>query len=361
MNQKLREANIADERRAQQESEERQKIKESEAAWLKAEAESAAKANEQHPMPGLFPDSPDRHSRANANAPEEDLQPARRPRGFLSGLGKQFGFDQVKRSITPNAISPTNNTRPPQQAHEDSPPPPYSQEDSQTQRPAPQPETVTAPHQVQQNLLNLIQASRPHHSSSLQSNTTYNDVKETSTYCDAKPAHSLISIGEALGVRIFLDKDTEAKGVTSGKFLAENTSALHLFASVLHECADSFALKRNAVHIFYDDSGSTIAFNSNRALFFNYRYFENLHLPIAQQGKKAEAFTYWAVTMAHELAHNMVSDHSSQHSYYTESLIIKYFGKISTRLGPSDGTRANPLIDPLRQDSAAGRLLPDIE
>ena len=67
--------------------------------------------------------------------------------------------------------------------------------------------------------------------------------------------------------------------------------------------------------LVYDDSGSTIAFNSGKALFFNYRYFESLHLPSAQQGKKAEAVVYWSVVMAHELAHNVVPDHSSQHSY----------------------------------------------
>lgn len=62
-------------------------------------------------------------------------------------------------------------------------------------------------------------------------------------------------------------------------------------------------LARKCIHIFYDEAGSTIAFNQNKALFFNYRYFENLHLPMAQQGNSADSLVYWAVVMAHELAY----------------------------------------------------------
>ena len=84
--------------------------------------------------------------------------------------------------------------------------------------------------------------------------------------------------------------------------MAANASALSLFASILVDCANCFALARNTIHIFYDDRGGTIAFNQNKALFFNYRYFENLHLPAVMQGNKAEAVVYWCVVLAHELA-----------------------------------------------------------
>ena len=331
MNQKLKEAKIADERRRRQEAEERQKIEDNKAAWARSQAENAAKAKEQHQMPGVFPNSPDRNTKASGALSTEEPQPSR-PRGFLSELSKQFSFNQVKRPPTQSNLPTRDSTQSLQPAPEGSPPPPYPQDDAQKPRASDQPEVVTAPHQVQQNLVNLIQASQPHNSTSLQNQATYNDVKETNTYCDAKPAQNVKFIGEALGVRLFLDIEVQENGVTSTQFLAENTSALQLFASVLHICADSFALKRSAIHIFYDKSGSTIAFNANRALFFNYRYFENLHLPAVQQGKNAEAIVYWAVTMAHELAHNMISDHSSQHSYYTESLIMQYFGRISSKI-----------------------------
>lgn len=85
-------------------------------------------------------------------------------------------------------------------------------------------------------------------------------------------------------------------------FLAANASALDLFVSILLDCASVFSLARKTIHIFYDESGSTIAFNQNKALFFNYRYFENLHLPLVQQRNTANALVYWFVVMAHELA-----------------------------------------------------------
>lgn len=161
--------------------------------------------------------------------------------------------------------------------------------------------------------------------------------------------------------------------MTASRFLAANASALKLFASVLLDSADCFALQRKAVHIFYDDSGSTIAFNTRKALFFNYRYFENLHLPLVQQGNKTDAIAYWCVVMAHELAHNLVADHSAQHSYYTESLVIQYLGKIASKMAGqqhSEGLQSNGLIpaqqlapsvpsDPLRaaQQSDRSHLL----
>ena len=182
-----------------------------------------------------------------------------------------------------------------------------------------------------------------------------NSVKETQSYCDARPGHDISFVGEISGIRIFLSNTVVANGMFATKFMAANASALKLFASALLDCADVFALKRNSVHIFYDDAGSTIAFNQNKALFFNYRYFENLHLPSEQQGKKTDTLVYWCVVMAHELAHNLVSDHSAQHSYYTEAMVIQYFGKITGKIAGqkhSGGEGSTPVspVDPLRPE-----------
>ncbi|KAL9104382.1 MAG: hypothetical protein Q9163_000682 [Psora crenata] len=366
LNEKAREARIAEETRKRQLAEEQLQIQEREAAWRQTQAENAARAEGQRQMPGIFPDSPNQNRPGTArdiSAANEEPQSSK-PRGFLSGLGKQFGFDNVKRSLAQNALSTSNNTRPLEPAQEDVPPP-YSQEDSRKPSSVPQPETVTAPHRVQQNVMNAIQASRPHNSDSVRSQTSYHNVKETDTYCDTRPGHNITYVGESSGVRTFLSNDVVEKGITPEKFMAANASALTLFASVINECADSYALKRNTVHIYYDDTGSTIAFNTNKSLFFNYRYFENLHLPAVQQGKKAEAIVYWSVVMAHELAHNLVSDHSSGHSYWTETLIMQYFSKIALRVAQmspdKNGGAASLPPDPLRPNAGSERLLVDID
>ena len=378
LNEKAREARMAEETRKSLLAEEQKQIQAREAAWEQSQAENAARAQKQRQMPGIFPDSPDRKGVENPGglsvAHEESS--LTRPRGFLSGLGKQFGFDNVRRSLTQNSLSTRNSTRAIESAHEDMPPP-YSQEDGERAPAVPQPETVTAPHRVQQNLMSAIQASRPHNSNTVESQTSYHNIKETDTYCDSRPGHNIAYIGESMGIRIFLSNDVVAKGLTADNFMAANASALKLFASILLDCADSYALKRNTIHIYYDDDGSTIAFNTNKALFFNYRYFDNLHLPAVQQGNTAEAVVYWSVVMAHELAHNLVADHSSGHSYWTETLIMQYFSRIAMKaVKPSssssssssaaaaaalaDGHNALPSLpvkDPLRPNAKARETL----
>ena len=50
--------------------------------------------------------------------------------------------------------------------------------------------------------------------------------------------------------------------------------------------------------------------------------------------------------------HNLVSDHSAQHSYYTEALVIQYFGRIANKIAsssqaatlPSDPLQPNPSL-----------------
>ncbi|TKA64973.1 hypothetical protein B0A49_08571, partial [Cryomyces minteri] len=40
------------------------------------------------------------------------------------------------------------------------------------------------------------------------------------------------------------------------------------------------------------------------------------------------AAVYWWVVLCHELAHNLVKEHSADHSYYTESFVMQYFPKM---------------------------------
>lgn len=212
------------------------------------------------------------------------------------------------------------------------------------------------------SLVNAIKASRSHNASNVINQPAVNEVKETQSYCDAKPGQDITYIGSSNDVRIFLSNPVIARGLTPTKFMEQNASALKLFAQILFDCADSFMLKRDSMHIFYDEAGSTIAFNQNKSLFFNYRYFESLHLPLAQRGNRGDAVVYWCVVMAHELAHNLVSDHSAQHSYYTEALVIQYFGKIAAKIAtqtPSgvNGVSSSLYTDPLQPRNGSPALI----
>ena len=355
MQQKETEARMADETLRQQQEEQQREIREREAAWTEAHAASAAKA-QQNAMPGLFPNSPDR-ARGTDQVEEEPIMD--RPRGLFSGIRKQFGFDSKRPYPQDTPASGSRNWITPQ---EDAPPPYSQNEEHKPQTRIPQPETVTAPHHLQQNLVNAIQASRAHNSSSVVSQPAVNDVKEAGgSYCDARPGQDISLIGEISKLRIFLSNTVASNGLSATRFMEANVSALKLFAAVLLDCADIFTLKRSTVHIFYDDAGSTIAFNQNKALFFNYRYFENLHLPLVQQGSQTDAIVYWCVVMAHELSHNLISDHSAQHSYYTEAMVIHYFGKIASAIGgqQSSSSTGAPTLppDPIRPSNWENRLV----
>lgn len=304
LRQKAYEARMAEEQRKKQLEQEQLDLESQEAAWKESEVQKA-RDRQRNLLPGDFPESPEsKHAlQINSPTPQAD-QSNQRPRGFFAKIGKSLGIEDrtktpFQNSLVGGSINGTSGDAPP----------PYTQHDmaKRPKTPTPQPETVTKPHKMQQNLLNAIQASRSHHSSTVGSNPIVTDVKETHSYCDSKPAQDMVYISETSTsppVRIFLAKEVLSApyNMTSAKFLAANASAINAFAGILHDCADIFRLSRNAVHIVYDVQGGTIAFNLNKALFFNYRYFENLHLEKVQQKNKSDALVYWSITMAHELA-----------------------------------------------------------
>ena len=105
---------------------------------------------------------------------------------------------------------------------------------------------------------------------------------------------------------------------------------------MLLDIGNVFLLRPQSLHIYYNESGSSIAFNRQGSIFCNLRYFLQLHWSsfgaAAGQGKQ-KAAVYWFVTLCHELAHNLVEEHSQQHEFYTESFVTEYFGKIMAKCG----------------------------
>ena len=146
LNKKETEARIAEEARMRQLAEEERELKERETAWKQSQAVEATKAQKQLSLPGLFPDSPDRqHAESSKQISATEDEPLRsRPRGFLSGISRQLGFD--RHSSLHNHDTHSGSDRGVENPQEDTPPP-YSQQDVQkSQTKIPQPETVTAPH-----------------------------------------------------------------------------------------------------------------------------------------------------------------------------------------------------------------------
>jgi len=119
------------------------------------------------------------------------------------------------------------------------------------------------------------------------------------------------------GVKVF------SGASTAPPFLSQNFNAVERFSIVIHHLATVFKLHLRTVAIYYEPTGNTIAFNSNKALYFNLRFFCALHQNSVDSYYYA-CYSYWYMTFAHELAHNLVSAHNKEHGSFTESIAALY-------------------------------------
>ncbi|KAF9883306.1 hypothetical protein FE257_003764 [Aspergillus nanangensis] len=353
LKQKAHEARMAEGRRQKQLEEERQRLQEREAAW--AQEREAQQSQEQikgqiqqvddkkQPlMPGNFPDSPSSKDLGSNLLPAgSDPMQDRRPRGLFANLTKRLGLEGGRSNWnSPNEES--SQPSPSEPSEGSNPPPPYTAEDPKKSRPE-APVNVNPPHQLHRELLSAVQACRPHGSSGVYSRPETNQVTESKSYCDEKPSHDLEFVAtlpcgiHVLFVRTIADRSS---------FLVQNSKGINTFASMLIDCASVFSLRADSLSVFYDPGGKTIAFNRAGSIFCNYFYFQSLHekeLLQSPSSDRSEAMVYWWVILCHELAHNLVGDHSSAHSYYTEGFVSQYFPKIVAKVATTQNQPPGPL------------------
>jgi len=348
LRQKAAEARIAENRRQQELEEERKRIEEQEKVWNASQEQVARDKAHRKQLPGGFPDSPDSKAlvstQANKAPSDGDGDLRQQSRSLFSNISRQLGLGGNRPLQPMLGNQPYDPPTPrPQSAVADGghdPPPPYSQQGQQSAADQP----VTAPHQLHNNLLSAIKKSRPHNSSNIFSRGENNVVSETKSYCDERPAHDLTFVAEMPhGIQMFLSPSSTPN---SSAFLSEHSAGLRTFAGLVKSVGDVFSLNPHTLNIFYETGGKTIAFNRNGSIFCNYLYFQQLHEG-NMRGLKAgevdpDAFVYWWVILCHELAHNLVADHSSNHSYYTEGFVSQYFGRVVRLLGERSRASAAP-------------------
>lgn len=266
-------------------------------------------------MPGSFNESPE------ASPTKDNRVEARRPNSIFSRLTRQLGLDHNQTDMPQQPIGTTQDN-----GTMESDGFPSNQNDAG--KGGGQIEKVSSPAALQQNLINAVNASRPHNSSNLFTPPRTNSVKETQTYCDSQSAQNLQMAGTlGNGMRIYTAKDLS---MPVGEILSTYAAPLQTFSSMLLDVVDIYSAPRSSIHIYYDESGSTIAFNSSGAIFANFRFFLQLHAANMTSVKgKTDATSYWWIVMSHELAHNLVSDHSAAHSFYAESFAQWSFGRMS--------------------------------
>ncbi len=79
-----------------------------------------------------------------------------------------------------------------------------------------------------------------------------------------------------------------------------------------------FRVPDSKLALFWEDK-RTIAFNRSGQLFFNLRYFEEW--AVRGRSPALQVLSFWYVTFAHELAHNVAKDHDREHEGVMETII----------------------------------------
>ncbi|POS86046.1 hypothetical protein EPUL_002177 [Erysiphe pulchra] len=300
---KAAEQRIAEEERKKQLEAEQKSIREQEDQWRKQNQIMPVVASKErtksieNPMPGAFDDSS-----------PEDSPPTQKKsnNSIFSGLSKRLGLNYLNNEAQEQMTNFLGGN--------------YSQPQDQTKNPPSYEEAnkgrVSSPAALQQNLLNAIKSSRAHDSDVLFTPPSTQIIKEQASYCDSASAQNIVFLADTNnGMRIFISKTMK---INTRELLSENILDLNNFAGLLQEVAEIYSLPRKAMHIFLDESGSTIAFNSSGSIFCNFRFYKQLHANLITQNEgRITATSYWWVVVAHELAHNVVAAHNAEHSFYT--------------------------------------------
>ncbi|KAK3055030.1 hypothetical protein LTR09_004190 [Extremus antarcticus] len=333
---KAAEARVAESERHKREDEQRRLAEEE--AKLKAQSAAALPVTNENGtttqlQPPASPESPERQLSMPGTFNESPPMPNRGKKPSIFGsITKHLGMNQGSSSAIQqqmqNLLTNGNGN--------DAPPPYEPRETSRATGSGT--EQVSSPRDLHHNLESAVKASRAYDSSSLFSPPQTRNIKETPSYCDSRPGHDLTLITSLdSGIKLFLSRSHPDPNA----FLSTNSATIGQFAYILTECAGIFSLSTQTLNIFHDESGAAIAFNSNGSLFCNLRYFMQLHAGNMQEADgKVEAMAYWWITLCHELAHNLVGDHSAEHSFYTESFVAQYFRRMVWWAGRVQGAAA---------------------
>ncbi|KAF0389336.1 putative hatpase domain protein [Gigaspora margarita] len=235
-------------------------------------------------------------------------------------------------------LLPTNSTS----SSSESPKPTLAQKQSQKTQPT-QPNEVQKQQQKTQTtqpievtprstqhlrnaLKDAVKSCRPNSGASINSQGGINIVSESQTsYCDVLPGHSLNFVGVDNGIELYIEKGSNGSEIFK-------TPALTRFINILKDLGEVFGVPQNSIHIFYDTTSNSIAFNRGKALFFNFRFYLGLHDEIESNKPSADTILYWFMTFCHELAHNFVGPHNSEHEYYFSSFAEIYMPNLCVKM-----------------------------
>ncbi|KAH9951982.1 hypothetical protein B0H21DRAFT_817732 [Amylocystis lapponica] len=234
-------------------------------------------------------------------------------------------------AVTPGqAIRPTSSNVTPAGAGPDTLAPPSGQT-AGTRHSSPKP-GVTPRTNIASNIEMAVNACREERGQNLQNQTDMRTVKESLNdgYCDVTGHGADMSlVGEMGNIKIFVSKGAPVSMMTV------KSEVLARFIYVIRPLSEVYKLPTTSVHIFYDLAGELIAFNRNASLFLNLRYFEAWHDQNVRNGDMSDAYVSWYFTLAHEIAHNLVKPHNSEHEFWFSSICEGYMPALVRLLSTS--------------------------
>ncbi|TFK75311.1 hypothetical protein BDN72DRAFT_892280 [Pluteus cervinus] len=140
-------------------------------------------------------------------------------------------------------------------------------------------------------------------------------------YCDVVGrAGNLITIGEMGSFKVYVSEEVPQRG----DLMQTKRDALARFIHIAKGLSRVYNLSEANLHIFYDLTGPLIAFNRNGSLFMNLRFYEAWHDADVSRGDLKTATVSWYFTLAHEIAHNLVLAHNSEHEFWFSHISQKY-------------------------------------
>jgi len=264
--------------------------------------------------------------------PQEPQMPAisQRHSGLLSSLRRKLLNENNSADPPPySPLSPTPSTS------NQSPIPSQSiaQESQVAKAPAIKPPMqITPMSDIRSNLLKAISVSKPDTNSDIRTLPDTKPVKESEArYCDPKGSREDLTFLTSIeGLRFYISRSLHQHNLNGELVLVQFADAIVRFINlVIKPIGDIFDLDPNSLHVFYDLEGPIIAFNRNGSLFFNLRFYLAWYDEEVKQGKLTNALIGTFSTFAHELAHNLVEAHDSEHEWWMSAFIEQYFLKMS--------------------------------
>ena len=183
---------------------------------------------------------------------------------------------------------------------------------------------VSSAHNLRSILESAIRSSRPARQGiirPMEESEIRPNQNSDSDYCDISKGQNLDYLGTINTYDVYLEKGLDYN------ILDELRNKIIDFAEILTVLARVFSCNSRVLHIFYDTTGGTIAFNRESSIYCNLRKFDE------RLESRQSMLVNWWITLCHEFAHNIIMPHGAAHSFYTETFVEQYLSVFLEHVG----------------------------